>query len=669
VISNFEFRNENVPAQSDNSQFAIRNPVLLLFLLPSSFSPGIRHDPFNIALIFGCWGALVGVGIHSCFDFPFRTPANGILLAILLGLLVAASGMRFHTESVEHLIPVRSVALAGSGRGLLLAVVGGLALFLIWTTGAGVLATQAVDRAVEVLKAAGGGKADKPWVVETSKNRQALKDFELALALDPMNPEIQNRMARFKTQLAMRAWGAGLSPEGKFIPEIPDRARVALRVIDDAIRLYAGSVRVAPPYAVSWSGMGWTYGARARIAPFESPAGAAQAVKDAERALLAMRQAIAMDPNNRLMHQVLADHGFFRLQADRPPAGFGDPVVREGLEAQRKAVELDPTYLPDALDRVLRFSDDIGVIQFAIPEHAVDALFAARLLEEQERWPQAKALHQRAIALAPDDAKPLYYREYAEALTRRGEDAEVRAVLDVVLRFDPQNLELRLAQASVLARLQMVGDALQAYQAALDLATAGARDVRPPAPSEASAPRRIRIAQSREDQAFAAMAARFPGAKRVTDPLALALAGLAGFHHAQGRDDLAVPLWEKAAGRSPDDAAVIFGLAKSYDAVGAWGSALEHYKKAIELNKASLDYRLTLADRYFANEMTFQAIGLWREILVLRPTLIQPRLSLAGAYIKIEQFPEALREYERVLQLQPNNAAAKTGIIRLRGRF
>jgi tetratricopeptide (TPR) repeat protein len=294
-------------------------------------------------------------------------------------------------------------------------------------------------------------------------------------------------------------------------------------------------------------------------------------------------------------------------------------------------------------------------------------LFAARLLEEQELWPQAKVLFRRAIELAPDDGKPLYYREYAGALSRRGEDAETREVLGIVLRFDPQNLDLQLALAGSLQRLGQDAEALQVYQEALELAKALGRDgITPGADPGGKGSRQAW--PSREERVLEAIRERFPTPQRTADPATRALGALAAFYHHQKRDDLAVPLWEKAIAATPDDAATAFGLARSYDAVGAWLSAVDYYKRAIELNRGSLDYRLTLADRYYDNDMVFQAINLWREVVVVRPTLVEARLKLAAAYARLEQYPEAQREYERVLQLEPTNQPANEAILRLRGR-
>jgi tetratricopeptide (TPR) repeat protein len=91
------------------------------------------------------------------------------------------------------------------------------------------------------------------------------------------------------------------------------------------------------------------------------------------------------------------------------------------------------------------------------------------------------------------------------------------------------------------------------------------------------------------------------------------------YYHEQGRDELVVPLWERAIAGTPDDDATAFGLAQSYDAVGARVSAIDYYK-------------------------------------------------LARAYGRLEQYPDALLEYEWVLQVEPGNLAARDGLLRLRGR-
>jgi len=640
-----------------NSQFAIRN---------SQF-PTIRHDPYNIAIVFGCVSALIAIAVHSLFDFPLRFPANGILLATILGVGVVAAGTRLHGESAESIVPVRRLALSRLGRLGLLVGCGCLALFLGWTTVAGVLAEGFRERGEELLAppSGPGARADRPWVIETAKNKEALSLLGRAVALDPMSPEAQYALGRLEEQLAARAWNAGLSEDGRFMSDLGARSRSARLLLDRSMQRYAAAVRLAPSYADAWDRLGWAYTTRPWMAP-RDPEAASKPSGDVEKGLAVMRQAIAMNPNNRYRYQVLAAYGFSRLEIERPVAGLADPIVREAILAQQEAVDLDPRYLPEALSRMLRHTGAPEELMLTVPAHAPDALYAARLLEEQELWPQAKVFFRRAIELAEDDAKPIYYREYAEALTRRSEDAEARGILEIVLQFDPHNLDLRLALARALQRLNQTAEAFKVYENALEVANAAAREIRSPTPPPPVSLRKP-IHQTREEKVFAEIRVRFPGPQKTGDALTQALMALGTFYHEQGRDDVAVPLWEKAIERSPDDAQAAFGLAQTYDGVGAWVSAVDYYKKAIELNKGNLQYRLTLAERYSENEMNFQAINLWREILVARPTLLSARLKLAAAYLRLEQFPEAVREYERILQLEPKNQDARGALTRLRG--
>jgi predicted Zn-dependent protease len=117
------------------------------------------------------------------------------------------------------------------------------------------------------------------------------------------------------------------------------------------------------------------------------------------------------------------------------------------LAETRQAVELDASYLPDALAKLLFYTRDPEVLLRGLPAVAPDSLFVARSLEEQELWPQAKAFFRQAVAVAPDDGKPFYYREFAQALMRHGEDAEAVQTLQLVAQFDPRNVDVQLALA------------------------------------------------------------------------------------------------------------------------------------------------------------------------------------------------------------------------------
>jgi tetratricopeptide (TPR) repeat protein len=662
-----EFRMANVELGSDstsgssNPKSEIRNPK-------SPAAPVARHDPYNIAIAFGALTAVVAVGLHACLDFPLRIPANAILLAMILAIGIAAAAVRFHTDRAEPLARVRVLALSRRGKLLTVAGAAAVALFMGWTVVAALLGAEYRQRGYAIMAGESGAEGgDRPWLVETSKNKEALAYLGGAVSADPTDAFSQYLLGRLYDQLALRAWNAGLSEGGRFLPDAGSRARSALQLLDQASHQYATAIALTPSLPDAWSHLGWSAGVRGSVLSGDS-ARMSEGAKFAQLAVNGMRQGIELNPNNRYRYEMLAGYGMARIATQ--PAGLGDPLAIEGLQALRQAVELDPAFLPEALRRTLRLTQDLAAIQMVIPAHAPDLLFAGRLLEEDERWPESKRMFRSAIDVAPDDGKPLYYREYAEALARHGEDAEMRDVLDLVLRFDPQNLDLKLAMARGLTRLGRTGEALAMYQEALGLAEKSAERV--PVRRLALGSRRkplLRIGMPREERVFLEMANRFPETRQTADPLTRALTGLAAFYHQQRQDNLAVPLWEKALQRTPDDDVAAFGLARSYDAVGAWVSALDYYKKAIELNRGNIEYRVTLAERYFANDMNFQAINLWRDVLAARPNLIDARLRLAEAFVKLEQYPDALREYERVLQLDPQNPTARVKSLQLRGRF
>jgi len=643
-----------------------------LFGLGRAFNdagPQARHDPYNIAIAFGALTAAVTIGLHSFLDFPLRIPANGILLAMILAIGVAAATVRLSPDRAEPLAAVRAVPLSRGGK--LLGVLGALAVavFMIWTAVSALLGAEFMDRGYRIMAGAAGsgGRVDRPWIVETGKNKEALEYLESAVAFDGMNPLNHYILGRLRDQMALRAWNAGLSEEGRFLSSTEARGQSARGLLDKAARQYATALVLAPPMPDTWSYLGWSAGVRGAIV-INDPAGGGADKDYTNLALAGLRQAIAFNPNNRFRYDLLAAFGLARLGGTN--VSLAEPVVREGLQAMQQAVELDPGHLPEALNRVFRYTPDAAVLSMVIPGHAPDMLFAAHLMEEQERWQEAKALYRQAIELAPDDAKPFYYREYAEALTQHGEDAETRDILQVVLRFDPQNLDLKLVLARTLSRLGQTGEALAMYQEALDLAEKSSEGYRAASRRPSAPPRSARLItwSSRQERVFDEIQRRFAGSREIFDPLTKALAGLATFYHEHEQYNLAVPLWEKALQRTPDDDVAAFGLAKSYDAVGAWVSAVDFYKKAIELNKGRLEYRLTLANRYFENDMTFQAISLWRDVLAVRPTLVDARLKLAEAFVRLEQYPDALREYERVLQIDPHNTVARVKSMQLRGR-
>ncbi|HYA45241.1 MAG TPA: cob(I)yrinic acid a,c-diamide adenosyltransferase, partial [Acidimicrobiales bacterium] len=210
--STFDIRHSRLsPSSGHPDGSSIPHPA------PPGVSPAprfgsVRHDPYNIALAFGCLSSLVVISVHSLFDFPLRIPANGILLSALLGIAVVAVGMRFRADGTEPLLPACVVHLSRRGRLALVLGAGALSLFMGGTAVTSGLAEELGNRGYEIIAGTPGsvGGSDKPWVVETARNREALDKLRLAVRLDPLSADGQYRLGRLHEQLALRAWNAGL---------------------------------------------------------------------------------------------------------------------------------------------------------------------------------------------------------------------------------------------------------------------------------------------------------------------------------------------------------------------------------------------------------------------------------------------------------------------------
>lgn len=341
-------------------------------------------------------------------------------------------------------------------------------------------------------------------------------------------------------------------------------------------------------------------------------------------------------------------------------------TYRAGIQATRQLIELQPTVLPAALDRILLFTRDFGVIQGAIPPHAADFLFAARLLADQGLSGPSRMALERAVTLASDEDRPIYYRYLAEDSIGRGDFPEAIRLLEFVRALDPQNPDIRIMLADAFARQKAYDRAGREYEAAVEAARrlTPLTPIRPAAgtaPSGPLPPTRLEIVES---------ALRERGLLPVgqgSDPLAKALAALAGFHERIGEPVLAIPLWEQALARAPRDSQIRFGYGESLDSVGAWIAAQGEYRKALELDPGNVGLRLRLAEKYVQNGLMDQAITLWQEVGRIRPGNLEAHVRLAGAYEKLGRRKEAEVEYDQILRLDPGNEAARQGLSRLRG--
>ena len=631
---------------------------------------GRRRDPFNIGIALGGLGALVAILIHSVGDFSLRIPANAILLSVLLAATLQAARLRFHSYGCEPLSPVVVVPLRGRRR--LLVVAGSVAIigWLSWVTVTAALAESKVASATEMIEVAGQAeqaKSNRPWVAWTRRTAGAIALLEGAVRLDLANPRAHLGLGRVYEGLALRAWNTGLSADGRLLPDPVRRGEEAQQLLSKALTSFARAAYLAPMDRQVWGEMGWAHGVLAWMLPEERA--------EAERlaSLAAFRRAMGLRPGDPYVFQLQADYAFQWAQNQRGRTSadqlLASATFQAGVQATRRLVELQPTFLPEALNRMLLLTRDFDVIQTILPPRAPDFLFAARLLEDQGLPGPSRQALEMAVSLSLDADRPIFYQYLAEDSIKRRNLPEALRLLEFVLGLDPQNLDGRLMLADALAQQRQDDRALREYQTALEVAKAlVSPSSAPPRPVlsttlvELPPPTRLEIVESAlRDRGL------LPPA-RGGDPLAQASAALAGFHERRGLSNLAIPLWEQAVARAPGEAQIHFGYGESLDSLGAWIPAQGEYRKALELDTRDVSLRLRLADKYMRNGLSDQAMALWQEVTRIRPENVEARIRLAGVYEKLGRRKEAELEYDQVLRLEPGNKPARLALPRLRGR-
>lgn len=633
-------------------------------------TPRPRHNPYNINLALGAATGLVAVLFHSLLDFSLRIPANAVLVSLTAGVLVVAISLRFHRESTEVLTRHFTVSLSARGRKIFLAaVVLGFAV-----------ATVAIVRPYMALRAAdaAGYPLTYDWqelptqrVFNSSPEaKRAVAGVADAVALDPRNAMTRAVLGMAYETLAMRAWNSGLSASGQLLDTVAERATEAKGLFEKAMEAYRKAVVLDPARAEYHQRLGWSSGSLGRILLVSGALPPAQGTRGGANdyfrvAVTHLRAAVALHPTNPRWSRTL---GQFLVTWLKESGQLADTkLLVEAAHAYRRAVTAEPALLADALDHLLSATNDFRVLSEAIPADAPDFGFLAALLDRRDLRDQAQAAYERAIALAGDEDKPGYYRQYAGALSNHGDLAKAKRTLELAIRYSPGDPSLRLALGSILKRLNEDGAALKEYQEALGLAsTRSAAQV--PTPSEQ---RTNRGQPTPRDQVIRDLLIRagLNDGSRAAAGKAVYLAALGAYYDDAGDHREAIRYWEEAVSLDPLDATIHFGLAKSYDAIGAWRAALDRYRRAIELDRRNVDYRLWLADRYYQNDLSYQAINLWQEVTARKPGYLPVHLRIAEAYVQLGDFRAAEREYERVLRMDPTNEKAKKGLALLRGRL
>lgn len=134
---------------------------------------------------------------------------------------------------------------------------------------------------------------------------------------------------------------------------------------------------------------------------------------------------------------------------------------------------------------------------------------------------------------------------------------------------------------------------------------------------------------------------------------------LARVYYLNCQPDLAVPVLEQIADKSPDCADAFLNLGLCYKDQGDFRQAQAYFKKAVFWDKENAAAHLYLADLCFQEGHLPEAIEEYKKVVLLDPSIISAQRQLGEAFLKTENFKEAREIYQKLAVIEPDNKMAQ----------
>jgi tetratricopeptide (TPR) repeat protein len=578
-----------------------------------------RKDPFVRGLVMGGLGALTAVLAHSATDFGLHMPANALLVVALGALLPAVVSLRLHragyrVDLPEWRLPLSSLTSRAVTTAILVAGI--------------VVAGMPVPRAMAARYRA--SDVDQPWSAAQSVLARAYDDLRVATRLDPRNPEYQGTLAAVTTELAGRAWGYGVTPEGRRVPiSTPlDRLRASQELWGTACAAYEDGLRSRPRDPGLLERFGSFLGRLERVRrsvngqPLAGPLPDCLArVLGTDTSILPLaveqfRRAVRWEPNNAERHRSLA---LFVLAHRNDVANAPETIA----SALRGALSLERSMLGDIADRLLAPpSADLDLLWASMPRQVPVMLDLAWQLERRGRAAAATAALEKALAIAIDPELQKDVRvAHGRLLLTRDDVTGAIAQLRHALVLAPGNPDVFAALGEAYESGRRWSEAESAFTSAVSLA-------------EDASPQQANVHRNR----------------------------LAGYLTRRGDLDRALVLRELVARDTPADPWAHVEIGKLLEQRGEWGLAFRKYQEAERLGAKSSDVSAWVARTYARRGLLREAVVAYENAVHLAPRLADVRAELGELYSRTGRPEQAVQQFRQILATHPNHEAARRGL-------
>jgi tetratricopeptide (TPR) repeat protein len=119
-----------------------------------------------------------------------------------------------------------------------------------------------------------------------------------------------------------------------------------------------------------------------------------------------------------------------------------------------------------------------------------------------------------------------------------------------------------------------------------------------------------------------------------------------------------IGLWGDVVKKSPRNAKAHNNLGSQYKQYGSADKAIEHYRKAVELNPDYADAHYNLANEYNDRGKTEKAAVHFSTAVMIRPDYAEAHNNLGVAYSSLGRTDSAIEHYRRAVELNPDYADA-----------
>lgn len=277
-----------------------------------------------------------------------------------------------------------------------------------------------------------------------------------------------------------------------------------------------------------------------------------------------------------------------------------------------------------------------------------NAFLAAVEHHQAGRLPQAEAIYQKILQIAPN---------HADALHHLGLIAHQAGKLDIAVELISQSLAFTPNSAEALSNLGIIFK----DQGKLDKAVASYQKAISLKPDFSDAHNNLGAAFQNQGKPVEAVAS-YRKAISLKPNFAEAHYNLGVVLKEQGKLNEAIICYQKAISARPNYAEAYVNLGVALKSKGKLSEAIVRYQKAISINPHSAEAHFNLGNAFKDQGKLAEAIVSYQQAVTFRPRHAEALLSLGNALKGEGKLAEAVVSYKNAMSINPDYAEAHYGL-------